>query len=151
MKSGGNASYEWAILWRKLVQENWSFYPKVFSGSTNCRLPNSFQNLQYPSIFMPFIDNFICFCGDGMIESMLEPHMKDEAGSSQIDVGVAFLILGGLYMSWCQCYKPFYRSNLPPFHFNAVILCYKPWKLPRMAVHFCGILTLEKVGLKLPW
>ena len=48
---------------------------------------------------MPFIDNFICFCGDGMIESMLEPHMKSAAGSSQYDVGIAFLILGGLYMS----------------------------------------------------
>ena len=58
---------------------------------------NSF--FQHPSIFMPFIDNFICFCGDGMIESMLEPHMKSAAGSSQYDVGIAFLILGGLYMS----------------------------------------------------
>ena len=48
---------------------------------------------------MPFIDNFICFCGDGMIESMLEPHMKSAAGSSQNDVGIAFLILGALYMS----------------------------------------------------
>ena len=48
---------------------------------------------------MPFIDNFIVFCGDGMIESMLEPHMKDAAGASQLDVGVAFLILGGLYMT----------------------------------------------------
>ncbi len=31
-----------------------------------------------------------------------------------------------------QCYKTFYRSNLPPFHGNTVILCYKailPWKL----------------------
>lgn len=33
-----------------------------------------------------------------MIESMLEPHMKNEAGSTQMDVGLAFLILGGLYM-----------------------------------------------------
>jgi hypothetical protein len=48
---------------------------------------------------MPFIDNFICFCGDGMIESMLEPHMKVTAGSSQLDVGVAFIILGAVYMS----------------------------------------------------
>jgi len=34
-----------------------------------------------------------------MIESMLEPHMKNEAGSTQMDVGLAFLILGGLYMT----------------------------------------------------
>jgi hypothetical protein len=47
---------------------------------------------------MPFIDNFICICGNGMIESMLEPHMINEAGSSQLDVGVTFFILGGFYM-----------------------------------------------------
>jgi hypothetical protein len=31
-----------------------------------------------------------------------------------------------------RCYKTFYRSNLPPFHGNTIILCYKailPWKL----------------------
>ena len=55
-----------------------------------------FQN---PSIFTPFFDNFVCFAGSGMIESMLEPHMKNEAGSTQMDVGLAFLILGGLYMT----------------------------------------------------
>jgi hypothetical protein len=35
--------------------------------------------------------------------------------------------------TWGQCYKTFYRGNLPPFHGNTVILCYKailPWKLP---------------------
>ena len=40
-----------------------------------------------------------------------------------------------------QCYKTFYRSNLPPFHGNSVILCYKailPWQLPWN-------------GTKLPW
>ncbi len=47
---------------------------------------------------MPFFDNFVCFSGFGMIESMLEPHMKDNAGSTQLDVGMAFLIIGGLYM-----------------------------------------------------
>ena len=33
-----------------------------------------------------------------MIESMLEPHLKREAGATQADVGVTFLILGGVYM-----------------------------------------------------
>jgi hypothetical protein len=31
-----------------------------------------------------------------------------------------------------QCYKTFYRGNLPPFHGNTIILCYKAillWKL----------------------
>ncbi len=32
-----------------------------------------------------------------------------------------------------QCYKTFYGGNIPQFHGNTVILCYKatfPWKLP---------------------
>ena len=36
------------------------------------------------------------------------------------------------FLSWGQCYKYFYRSNLPPFHGNTAILCLKtilPWKL----------------------
>ena len=32
---------------------------------------------------MPVFDNFVCCCGSGMIESMLEPHMKNEAGLTQ--------------------------------------------------------------------
>ena len=52
---------------------------------------------QYPAIFMPFIDNFICFCGNGMVEAMLEPHLKD-AGATQTQVGLSFLISGALYM-----------------------------------------------------
>ena len=48
---------------------------------------------------MPFIDNLVCFCGNGMIESMLEPHLKDAAGATQTDVGLTFLILGGVYMA----------------------------------------------------
>ena len=34
-----------------------------------------------------------------MIESMLEPHLKRSAGATQGDVGVTFLILGGVYMT----------------------------------------------------
>ena len=33
-----------------------------------------------------------------MVESMLEPHLKGKAGASQGDVGLTFLILGGVYM-----------------------------------------------------
>jgi hypothetical protein len=33
-----------------------------------------------------------------MIESMLEPHLKRNAGASQGDVGLTFFILGGVYM-----------------------------------------------------
>merc|ERR1719210_1337441 len=53
--------------------------------------------IKYPAIFMPFIDNFICFCGNGMVEAMLEPHLKD-AGATQTQVGLSFLISGALYM-----------------------------------------------------
>ena len=34
-----------------------------------------------------------------MIESMLEPHLKDSAGANQTEVGLTFLILGGVYMA----------------------------------------------------
>ena len=33
-----------------------------------------------------------------MIEAMLDPHMKNTIGASQMQVGVAFLISGGVYM-----------------------------------------------------
>ena len=36
-----------------------------------------------PSMLPPYLDNFFCFCGNGMIESMLEPHLKDSAGANQ--------------------------------------------------------------------
>jgi hypothetical protein len=46
-----------------------------------------------------------------------------------------------------QCYKTFYRSNLPPFHGHIIILCYKAtlpelllWngsKLPRYLFNQC--------------
>ena len=33
-----------------------------------------------------------------MIESMLEPHLREDANASQDEIGVTFLILGGTYM-----------------------------------------------------
>jgi hypothetical protein len=38
------------------------------------------------------LDNFVCFCGNGMIESMLEPHLKESAGANQtqVDQGAMF-------------------------------------------------------------
>ena len=33
-----------------------------------------------------------------MIESMLEPHLREDANASQNQIGVTFLILGGTYM-----------------------------------------------------
>ena len=50
------------------------------------------------SILPPYLDNFVCSCGNGMIESMLEPHLKRKAGADQTDVGVTFFILGAVYI-----------------------------------------------------
>ena len=47
---------------------------------------------------MPYLDNFFSYCGIGMIEAMLEPHLKRNAGATQTDVGITFLIYGSAYM-----------------------------------------------------
>ena len=46
---------------------------------------------------MPFVDLFAALCGNGMLESMLEPHLR-ETGASTLDVGRSFLIFGCCYM-----------------------------------------------------
>ena len=46
---------------------------------------------------MPFVDLFAALCGNGMLESMLEPHLR-ETGASTLDVGLSFLIFGCCYM-----------------------------------------------------
>merc|ERR1719362_1681602 len=58
---------------------------------------NILDLLKHSSIFLPIIDNLICFFGNGMIESMLEPHLRS-VGATQTEVGLTFLILGGVYM-----------------------------------------------------
>ena len=35
--------------------------------------------------------------GTGMIESMLEPHLKDKAGASQTEIGITFMIYAIVY------------------------------------------------------
>ena len=49
------------------------------------------------SLFLPFLDLFAALCGNGMLESMLEPHLKF-AGASTVDVGISFLVFGCCYM-----------------------------------------------------
>jgi hypothetical protein len=56
-----------------------------------------FVILQHPSIFMPFVDNLCCFVCNGMITSMLEPHLAS-VGATTNDVGVTFLVLGAVFM-----------------------------------------------------
>ena len=51
----------------------------------------------HPSLMMPFIDLFAALCGNGMLESMLEPHLR-ETGASTLDVGLSFLVFGCCYM-----------------------------------------------------
>ena len=46
---------------------------------------------------MPFIALFAGLCGNGMLESMLEPHLR-ETGASTLDVGLSFLVFGCCYM-----------------------------------------------------
>jgi hypothetical protein len=51
---------------------------------------------------------------------------------------------------WGRCYKTFYGSNLPPFHGNTDILCYKaivPWKFPRNGSKLLQYFNPRKVGL----
>ena len=45
------------------------------------------------------METFFCACGSGMVESMLEPHLKGKADATQGDVGIAFFILGAVYMA----------------------------------------------------
>jgi len=53
--------------------------------------------LRSPPLMLPFVDLFSALCGNGMLESMLEPHLKS-VGASTLDVGVTFLIFGLSYM-----------------------------------------------------
>ncbi len=65
-------------------------------------LDTYFCTFQSPSIFMPYVDLLVCFFGNGMITSMLEPHLK-EAGANTNQVGITFLIFGAVYMACTPC------------------------------------------------
>ncbi len=49
------------------------------------------------TLLLPFVDLFSALCGNGMLESMLEPHLR-EAGASTMAVGISFLLFGCCYM-----------------------------------------------------
>ena len=49
-----------------------------------------------PSIFIPFVHLFAFLCGNGMLEAMLESHIKAHGGETY-EVGRAFMIFGGCY------------------------------------------------------
>jgi len=54
--------------------------------------------VQSPYLFLPYLDIFACFTGNGMTEAMMEPHLKNEAGANQAEVALAFFCLGGSYV-----------------------------------------------------
>ena len=49
------------------------------------------------TLVLPFIDNFLNYASYGLIEAMLEPHMRNSLHCSQRDVSYAFLISGVVY------------------------------------------------------
>ena len=70
----------------------------IVQNETNQQSDIAFYHfLQQPLMLMPFLDLFAAMCGNGMLESMLEPHLKDY-GASEMDVGITFLVYGCLYM-----------------------------------------------------
>ena len=52
--------------------------------------------IKHPILMWPFVDLFACLCGVGMIESMLEPHLR-ESGASTLTIGLSFLGFGCCY------------------------------------------------------
>ena len=61
-----------------------------------------------------------------MIDSMLEPHMKDSAGASQTDVVVAFIIYAGVYTvaGIVAGYVSFYQRFIFQLLFISITLGY---------------------------
>ena len=54
--------------------------------------------MKNPRLMLPFLDLFAGLCGVGMIESMLEPHLR-EYGASILYVGLSFLAFGFGHMA----------------------------------------------------
>ncbi len=68
------------------------------------------------TLIFPYMDNFMAYMASGMITSMLEPHMKRNADATQMQVAVAFLLLGIVYMS-CNIVAGYIcdRTRFPDF------------------------------------
>ena len=49
------------------------------------------------SLLLPFVDLCAAVCGNGMLESMLEPHLKSVEAST-LDIGLSFLAFGCGYL-----------------------------------------------------
>ncbi len=53
--------------------------------------------LQHPTIFLPYLDNVVNFCGYGFIEAMMEPHAREAAGLTPAETSSVFIIIGAVY------------------------------------------------------
>jgi predicted MFS family arabinose efflux permease len=51
---------------------------------------------QFPSIYLPFLDNSVALFAQSFMVSMVEPHLR-AAGATQYDIGMAFLIFGAVF------------------------------------------------------
>jgi len=77
--------------------------PNLSNASPEVELGAEQQQLRMRTIasnwgtLLPFLDLFAALCGNGMLESMLEPHLK-YAGAGTVQVGVSFLVFGCCYM-----------------------------------------------------
>ena len=55
--------------------------------------------------------------GNGMIDSMLEPHLRDTVGATQTEIGVTFMIdgivytLSGIGAGYVYSFKNFFYYN----------------------------------------
>ena len=63
-------------------------------------------------MLVPLIDGFTAYFGFGMIDAMLEPHLRS-VGANITEVGVVFLISAGAYFlgAFCSGIVSFYRIS----------------------------------------
>ncbi len=52
---------------------------------------------RHPSTLLPFLDNTVCFLGNGLVVALMAPHLSDDAGATQGQVAVAFLVFGAAF------------------------------------------------------
>ena len=71
-------------------------FPTQVGLFLNPRLPL----LQTPSLWFPCVDVFFVILTHHSTEAMLEPHAKAELGMTQGQVGLAFLLMGGSYLTF---------------------------------------------------
>ena len=75
------------------IRQAWTFIVLIVS----CNNRSLSDMAVSPALLLPFVDLFAALCGNGMLESMLEPHLR-AAHAETVDVGVTFVIFGCCYM-----------------------------------------------------